>query len=1047
MKLSWPTGFGTLLVLLLLAASAPRLVLSQEATDAATRQYATAVRLQNLQSYDLAAEAWARFLKDFKTDPRVPKATHYLAVCYFHDGQVQQAVKTAGQLIADYPDFEMLDAAYLYLGVSQYSLAQSGNQEMYDTAAKTFNTLITKYPNGKFLPDALFYRGECLYMLDRKQDAAGLYAQMVENHPNHRFLADALYALGVAEEELEQFAKAEKTYRSLLDKFPNSEVAAEVRMRLGESLFAMKRFPQAAEQLATAAGTPGFQMADYATVRQADALAQLKQYVDAATLYASVPKKFPKSKYADRAALAGGKCFYLTGGYAQARGLLDSLLGKGGPSAPEAAHWVAKSLLKEHMPAEAVEVVEGVLPVDDDNEFAAQLLMDRADAVYEIPNRRAESIDLYASVAAKHAADPLAPQALYMAAFAALELGKYPVSLENAHTFLDAHTGHQLTPDVTHLAAESQLLLGKHSEAEELYTRLLKEFPDHGDSNLWRIRQALALQLQKKYKETVAALGPAIPKLKDKNQAAEALHLVGTSLLELGQFDKAIESLEAALTAAPKWRQADESLLALARAYRQSDNIPKAKSTVGRLIAEFPNSRLLDQAHYRLGEYCSLEDDLDAATVEYQMVIDTWPDSSLVPHALHELGCAQLSRKDAQAAEKTLTRMIDGFPEHKLIPQARYARAMARHQLDEYAPAIEDLEAVLASGVSATEKSDARYVLGLCRMGLEQFVPAATTFRTLLEEDPNYAGADNTQYQLAWSLKLAGEDAEAAKAFDTLAVDYAESQRAAEAHYHVAEFAYNEKDYQKASNEYYTAFEKAGKSELGEKACHKLAWSYYHQDNFDKAGKTFAYQRKDFPNGSLDADAAFMEAECLFKQDKFAEALAAYNKLEDLSNEQFQTLALLHAGQAAAQLKDWKTSLKLLTDCTDRFPDSDHFTEALYEQGWAEKNLNNSDKAVSLWQQVIDKTGREVAARAQFMIGEIQFENKDHSEAVKSFFKVIYGYSYPHWQGEAAYEAGRCFEVLNKKSQAIKLYQELVDQYPDSDKVPLAEKRLAELKD
>ena len=54
------------------------------------------------------------------------------------------------------------------------------------------------------------------------------------------------------------------------------------------------------------------------------------------------------------------------------------------------------------------------------------------------------------------------------------------------------------------------------------------------------------------------------------------------------------------------------------------------------------------------------------------------------------------------------------------------------------------------------------------------------------------------------------------------------------------------------------------------------------------------------------------------------------------------------------------------------------------------------------------------------MIGEIQFQQKRHAEAVKSFFRVVYGYAYPQWQAEACYEAARCFEVLGKKSPGRK---------------------------
>jgi TolA-binding protein len=238
----------------------------------------------------------------------------------------------------------------------------------------------------------------------------------------------------------------------------------------------------------------------------------------------------------------------------------------------------------------------------------------------------------------------------------------------------------------------------------------------------------------------------------------------------------------------------------------------------------------------------------------------------------------------------------------------------------------------------------------------------------------------------------------------------------------------------------------APKGELTEKAAHKLAWAYFRDGDYQRAEQTFRYQRATFPEGPLASDATFMQAESLFKQDKFEEALKVYGEVENPSSPDFAVLTLLHSAQAAAQLKNWEQSLELLQKCAEQYPDSPYMPEVLYEQGWAQQNLGNLDEAMKRYEAVVDKTSREVAARAQFMIGEVLFEQKNHTEAVKAFFKVMYGYSYPQWQADATYEAARCFEVMKKTDQAIKLYQELVEKFPKSDKVSAAKERLDQLK-
>ena len=149
---------------------------------------------------------------------------------------------------------------------------------------------------------------------------------------------------------------------------------------------------------------------------------------------------------------------------------------------------------------------------------------------------------------------------------------------------------------------------------------------------------------------------------------------------------------------------------------------------------------------------------------------------------------------------------------------------------------------------------------------------------------------------------------------------------------------------------------------------------------------------------------------------------------------------------AAGKPQQWQTSVEWLDRLLGEQPDSPTAPEALYEKGWALQNLNNFDDALSTYEQVIATSNGEAAARAQFMIGEIQFEQGKHADAIKSFYAVIHGYGYPTWQADATYEAARCFEVRRQVPQALKLYETLVEKYPDSDKVPAAKKRIAALK-
>ncbi len=1018
---------------------------AQEKTPEASRQYNVAVGLHNTEAYDLAADEWGKFLSDHKDDPRVDRAWHYLGVCYSKQNKLDKAAETFQTVVKSFPQFELLEDTYLNLGLTQYNIAHAGKVESYDAAAATFRTLATKYPEGKYVADAAFYEGECLYNRDKKKEAAERYALVVKDHSGHPITARAMFALGVTQTDLGQDKAALTTYADFLKGFPDDALATEAIMWQGESQYALGQYDEAVKSYATAAAFAGFAMADYATVRGADALSALRRYAEAAELYASVSKKYPNSQYLALCEIEAGKKYYAAADFAKAQPFLAKVIAAGGSSAVEAAHWMARSLLKESKPAEALAVVDKILPVAADDTFAAQLSMDQADAIHEIADRRGESVALYAALAAKYPADPLAPQALYMAAFAAMNAADYKAALTHADAFMAAHADHELAAGTLHVKAESSLLSGKVTQAETLYDDLLAKYPTDQDAEIWRVHRGTALYLQKKYDETIAALSPVMDQITTPDLVAEAWYRIGRSQAALKQYDPTIEALEASLAAGPKWKLADDTLLVLAYAYQQTRDFDKAKQNAKRVIDEFVGSKLHDMAHYRLAECNRLGRDLAAAVTEYQLILEQWPESVLTRQTLYGLGWAQLGQDAYADAEKTFTTLVDKYPDDKLIPRARYGRGTARQQLKKYAPAIDDIQTLLATDLPAKEKSRGRHVMGLCQKGLKKYADAVATFTTLIEEDPEYVGLASVYFETGWALKLDRKEPEAADRFGKLVEQFPDSSLATDSHYLIGDFQYDQKEYKKAALSYHAAMTGAGKTDLGEEASYKLGLAYYMLDDLKNAQQTFHYQRATWPGGTLFSDAAYMEAECMFKQEAFDEALQTYALVKDPSSEAVTVLTLLHSGNAAGKLGDWQKSLDLLTDCVEKHPDSPHVAEALFGQGRALHNLDKLDEAMVVYQQVLTKSAAEPAARAQLMIGEIQFSQKKHADAIKSFFKVSYGYGYPQWQADAVYEAGRCFEVLGQKTQALKQYQKLVKEFAQSDKVPLAKQRIEAL--
>ena len=116
-----------LLVAIIVAGLPLRAALAQE-TEAATRQFAAAVGIQNLKQYELAIEEWETFLKKFPKDPRVDKAQHYLGTCALQDEQYPKAISAFDIVVAKHPKFELMDQTLLNLGISWYGVARKSEK-------------------------------------------------------------------------------------------------------------------------------------------------------------------------------------------------------------------------------------------------------------------------------------------------------------------------------------------------------------------------------------------------------------------------------------------------------------------------------------------------------------------------------------------------------------------------------------------------------------------------------------------------------------------------------------------------------------------------------------------------------------------------------------------------------------------------------------------------------------------------------------------------------------------------------------------------------
>jgi TolA-binding protein len=1036
----------------------------------ALRMYADAANFQNNGAFELGAEEWEKFIERFPKDPLAGKATYYAGVCRLQLKEYDKAISHFTAAVTKYPKFELVEDARFNLAAAQYTQAGLGSTpaekrpELYAAAAAAYGALVEQFPKGKYLDQAHFWRGEALYRQGKKEEAIQAYAKAAES-PKSSVRADNLYALGVTHEEVGQHAEAGKVYDTLLAEFPEHELAAEVRMRKAETLLQAGQLTEAEKMFAEVAAKEGFPQADHALFRQAVAVAKQDRFLDAANLYAAIPNKFPQSMYMDDARLEAARAYYRGEKYDLAAPWFQKVIETNKAGAAEAAHWLCRIHLRNGEPQKAAELASQTLAETKEGPHLVALKMDQAEGLLESGGDKAKALEAFTAIATENPESEYAPDALYNAAYTAMSLGRHDEALKLAQDYLAKYPQHRLALDVKYIAAESQLQLGNYDEASKAFAELAAAGGEHPDLPLWRLRGVYALYLQKNYQGVVEAVTPVLKIFQKPDDVAEAQFLLGASQFQLDRHAEAAAALAASVEAAPKGRRAEEALLLLSRSHRAQNDLDQARAVITRLISEFPQSSLLDQAHYRLGEYYYAANDYAGAVKEHDEVLSGFPKSVYIPYALYGKGWSLLQAKDYAKAAEALTKLLADHGDHPLKADALFARAMSRRQSGDQKGAVEDVNAYLAAGGSQEHRLEALYERGLAEMSLNQHPEAAKTFETILAEKPDYQAADKALYQLAWAYKSSGDNAKAVTHFTSLAEKHPESPLAAEGLFHVAEKQYDEAQYAQAAESYAAAKEKADRDDLKERAIYKLGWANYQQKDYKAALAEFDEQLKSFPEGSLAGEAQFMKAESHFKLADYENALPAYQAAlaKPVADENVESLLLLHAGQTAAQLKQWDASLQRLDALIEKFPESSYLAEATYERGFAKQNLGRLDEALADYEQAAELNSGAVGARARFMRGEVLFTQKNYDEAVKEFLRVMFGFGGEQapgdvkpWQAKSGYEAARCRDVqiqaaktTAEKTKAVeeskRYYTYVIQQHPQSDVTAAAKKRLEEL--
>ena len=882
-------------------------------------------------------------------------------------------------------------------------------QQRYSLAVEEYEKFLKARGSGPTAIEAQFYLAESLLQLGKDSRSLRLYESVVATKagadPGLRLTA--MLRVGQLRFGQGKYREASVALERFLRDGPNAEQVADATLMLGESQ------------------------------RELGALAKSAASLDRAT------KANPTPEIARRIKLARAKLLARQGRAASAETIFRELARGSQPPADEAL--LALGLLdferRRHQPA--------------------------FDAFDELSRRFPKS--------------PLAPTARLNRGFALAELGRVEEAITSLESFVDENPDHALVDRALFEIGRSALALGEPRKAQEIYRRLSKS----AKSSPWRDRAAVTVAEARiadpRFAESTRDLDDLIKGVRDPTSlrrlrylsavlqyrrgafekalamlggtggptaggaaVPETEYLRGACLVEVGRFRDAIAPLRSFLTRDGSAEMRAAAIRKLGKALAHIDgvvdkaalsnliDVAAAQPDANRLIALLADQQLAQGRSENAGRI-------------FERLLERNPPGRERANALVGLAWSLWETdRPEEAFGRFSAAAALSHDDRELAAEAWYMTGIAAQRLGRSSEALDALLRVFRDYPASDRQVDAGFRAAELSVEANQARQADSIYRTLAERLD--AGTEQARllHGRAWLAVDGGRTDDGESFFRRLIEEFADSEYADEALLKLAEIEYGRGRYDEAKGTLDRLRARKVDPVLAPALLYWDGLVAHRRKDFEAARRALTVLNQRYAKDPLAVAGSFRLGELEFERDRPDAAVEHYRRvLAQGDADKYRATARLRIVQCHAKGKRWK----------EAFADAERFLaenqdptlrgEAYYVQGRALQQQARFDEARQRFGRLIGNGRGELAAKAQFMIGETYFHQRKYAEALKEFLKVEILYEFPQWQSLAILEVGKCHLKRDEKADARSAFEKVARRFPKSAAAKEARRLLA----
>ena len=935
-----------------------------------------------------------------------PDDQFQVAARHYSRGRFQLAVDEFQRFRTEYPDHPKANESYFYLAEAQIQIKE------YAAARKHYQAFVDLLPQHQHRAHAEFRIAESSYLLRDFQTAELELTNFLSQHPDHSlgqfvlpYLGEIALLQGNPTAALQHFQKS-------LEQFPDGALEVKTQYGLGQAF-------EQTESLELALDT-----------------------------YRGIVTK-GDNPFVDDASLRLGIIHFDQADYSRAIEYLTSFEDdlSESPLRGHAAYWQGKSHLaqKQWKAAEKSLLEAKGLNLSGDLQSAVRFELGRLSVRFE--NIEAARVEFEALL------DPSmvhewADDSLQFWIEMELDQENYETVFNLAKRFDARFTASPLQLHVNQSAGRAHLKTEQFSAAVARFERALQNATLPEDKATSHYYLGLALFGLEQHQEAATQFDE-IDRTKINTELQTALAFAIASVrFELQQYATAIDPLLEYLSESPLGSEAATCRAQLAIAYAhlgEYETLKESLKTFEEFCVEHPV--YLPTIAYLAEQAYANENFELARTLFSELSRDDNP-PEYVKKGLSGFAWSQMKSEKLQESDEAFAALMARHPESDLAANAAFALGQRRAEQSLHSEASTAFEFILEHHAESDFAPHAVFQIALLEEQLGDKAAAITRLQELIQRYSEFEELDTALYRLGWLYEDLGNSPEAKLSFHRLAEEFPESRLWADASYRSARYAFAENDVRRAEALANQIVQQDGGNSLIAHALYLKGQIAANEQRWQDVIQYMSGVAHHSEENALTEPAQFWVGEAAYRSGDYTraeESLAPLLTHTQNKDENWLAVVPLRLAQIHALREEWADAERLATDIATRFPNFRQQYEADYVLGRCLVNKAELVDARTTFESVVRSSvgGRtETAAMAQWMIGETYFLQKNYDAAIQSYHRVESLFDFPRWQAGALLQAGKCYELLNRTKEAVRVYEDLLEEFSETEFSDEASERL-----